>query len=87
MTVNVPKKTQTASDDLADFERQLKELETLVERMERGDQTLEQSLQDFERGFTLFKACQDALKKAEQRVEMLVKKYEGHTLEPVTPEE
>jgi exodeoxyribonuclease VII small subunit len=72
---------------LSAFERQLKELETLVERMERGEHTLEQSLQDFERGFTLFKACQDALKKAEQRVEKLVKKYGDYTLESVPPEE
>ena len=85
--MTVPKKPQTASGDLADFERQLKELETLVERMERGDQTLEQSLQDFERGFALFKACQDALVKAEQRVEKLIKKYSEHTLEPVSPDE
>jgi len=85
----VPKKTvpEAASDDLAAFERQLKELESLVERMERGEQTLEQSLQDFERGFALFKACQDALKKAEQRVEKLVKKYGEPALEPLTPEE
>lgn len=85
----MPKKpvTPPASDDLSAFERQLKELETLVERMERGEQTLEQSLADFERGFTLFKACQDALKKAEQRVEKLVEKYGDYTLESIPPEE
>jgi len=85
----MPKKTDSHSptDDLAAFERQLKELETLVERMEKGEQTLEQSLQDFERGFTLFRACQDALKKAEQRVEKLVKKYGEHSLEALDTEE
>jgi len=85
----VPKKPvlEAASDDLAAFERQLKELETLVERMEHGEQTLEQSLQDFERGFALFKACQDALKKAELRVDKLVKKYGEPALEPLAPEE
>lgn len=85
----MPKKSANppATDDLAAFENQLKELEALVERMERGDQSLEQSLQDFERGFALFRACQDALKKAEQRVDKLVKKYGEYALENVAPEE
>jgi len=77
----------TISDDLSAFEAQLKELESLVARMERGELTLEQSLKDFERGFALFKACQDALTRAEQRVEQLVKKYGEDTLEPYSPDE
>ena len=56
------------------FEQSLKELETLVEKMEQGDLSLEESLQHFERGVQLTRACQQALKAAEQKVEALLKK-------------
>jgi len=56
------------------FEQSLKELETLVEKMEQGDLSLEESLQHFERGVQLTRTCQQALKDAEQKVETLLKK-------------
>jgi exodeoxyribonuclease VII small subunit len=57
-----------------DFETSLKELESLVETMEKGDLSLEDSLSHFERGVQLSRACQQALKAAEQKVEILMKK-------------
>jgi len=57
-----------------DFETSLKELESLVETMEKGDLSLEDSLSLFERGVQLSRACQQALKAAEQKVEILMKK-------------
>ena len=60
-----------------DFEHAYKELENIVERMERGDQDLENSLSDFERGVTLMKHCHSVLKEAEQKVEILVKDNNG----------
>jgi len=60
-----------------DFENAYKELETLVERMERGDQDLEKSLNDFERGVALMKHCHSVLKDAEQKVDVLVKDNQG----------
>lgn len=60
-----------------DFEKAYKELETIVERMERGDQSLESSLSDFERGVSLMKHCHGVLKDAEQKVDILVKDNEG----------
>ncbi len=57
-----------------DFETALKELETLVERMENGESSLEDSLKDFERGIELTRSCQTALAEAEQKVEILLKK-------------
>ena len=56
------------------FEQSLKELETLVEKMEQGDLSLEDSLSHFERGVELSRACQKALKEAEQKVEILMQK-------------
>jgi exodeoxyribonuclease VII small subunit len=57
-----------------DFENSLKELETLVNKMELGELSLEDSLSHFERGVQLSRACQQALKDAEQKVEILMKK-------------
>ena len=57
-----------------DFEKSLKELESLVEKMEQGDLSLEDSLSHFERGVQLSRACQQALKTAEQKVAILMNK-------------
>ena len=56
------------------FEKSLKELESLVEKMEQGDLSLEDSLDHFERGVQLSRACQQALKTAEQKVAILMQK-------------
>ena len=56
---------------VADFERSLDELETLVKTMERGEMTLDESLQSYERGVALVRSCQSALEQAEQRVKLL----------------
>ena len=71
MPKKAAKKTK-AKDELPDFELSLKELESLVERMEQGEQSLEQSLKDFERGIVLTRQCQQALQQAEQRVQQLI---------------
>jgi len=57
-----------------EFETALKELETLVEIMEKGELSLEDSLGHFERGVQLSRTCQQALKSAEQKVDILMKK-------------
>ena len=72
---------------ISDFEKSLKELETIVERMEKGEQTLEASLKDFERGNALAAACRASLEEAEQRIEKLVEKSGGFEREPFEPEE
>lgn len=54
------------------FETALSELETIVQRMEKGDLSLEESLSAFERGIQLTRNCQSALKDAEQKVNILV---------------
>lgn len=62
------------------FEAALKELETLVSSMEKGELSLEDSLKTFERGVALSRQCRDILHKAEQRVSVLDK--ESGSLEP-----
>ena len=65
-----------------DFESSLAELESLVERMEQGDQSLEQSLQDFERGIKLTRDCQQALQATEQKIQQLIEKNGRDELVP-----
>ncbi|MDJ0890522.1 MAG: exodeoxyribonuclease VII small subunit [Gammaproteobacteria bacterium] len=65
----MPRKTSTI-----DFEKALRELETLVESMEQGDLSLEDSLKAFERGVELTRTCQKSLDEAEQKVELLTGK-------------
>ena len=59
------------------FEKALKELETLVEKMESGDTSLEQGLEWFEEGMCLVKTCRNQLEVAEQKVQSLIKDSEG----------
>ncbi|MBI4469535.1 MAG: exodeoxyribonuclease VII small subunit [Acidobacteria bacterium] len=59
------------------FEASLKELESIVEALERGDQPLEKALEMFERGVKLARTCQHRLDQAERKVEMLIKGTDG----------
>ena len=74
------------SSESLDFELALKELESIVERMEKGEQTLEESLSDFERGMKLSRQCQNNLKQAEQRVEKMLNNQEQENDSSVTTE-
>jgi exodeoxyribonuclease VII small subunit len=69
-----------------DFEKSLKELESLVEKMEQGDLSLEDSLSHFERGVQLSRACQQALKTAEQKVTILMQKGGQEDITPFDSE-
>ena len=64
------------------FEEAMKELESLVESLEQGDQPLEASLQAFERGVALTRICQQALDEAEQKVSILAGETPEAELEP-----
>jgi exodeoxyribonuclease VII small subunit len=65
-----------------DFEQALAELESLVERLERGDLPLEEALKTFERGVELTRHCQTSLKSAQQKVEILLKRGSAADIEP-----
>ena len=60
-----------------DFETALKELETIIERMESQDLSLEDMLKDYERGTALSAICQQSLEAAEIRVQKLTRSAEG----------
>ena len=58
------------------FEEQLKELEQVVEQLERGELSLEDSVTLFERGVKLSDACKGQLASAESRIQVLVQPRE-----------
>jgi exodeoxyribonuclease VII small subunit len=62
----------TAADPVARFEDALKELESIVQKLERGELKLEESLQLFERGMGLTNDCRAALDAAELKVKTLI---------------
>lgn len=66
----VARKTTTKA---IDFEKSLKQLETLVDKLEKGDLSLEDSLKNFEQGVKLTRQCRDALQTAEQKISVLSK--------------
>ena len=57
---------------MAGFEEHLTKLESVVERLERGDLTLEDSVRLFEEGVKLSEVCKAELEAAEGRVMVLV---------------
>ena len=53
------------------FEAALKELETIVERLEKGDVPLDESIRIYERGEALKTRCEALLKAAEAKIEKI----------------
>ena len=62
---------------MAKFEEQLTQLETVVERLERGDLSLDESVRLFEDGMKLSSACKKELEQAEGRIQVLVEGNAG----------
>ena len=54
------------------FEKKIKELEGIVEKMANGDLSLEDSLKSFERGIRISRECSEQLNKSEQKVQELI---------------
>ena len=59
---------------MASFEQKLAALETVVEKLERGDLPLEESVRLFEEGVKLSDACKKELEEAEGRIQILVER-------------
>ncbi|MGB8623753.1 MAG: exodeoxyribonuclease VII small subunit [Paracoccaceae bacterium] len=59
------------------FEEALKELEQVVNQLERGDVPLDQSIALYGRGAELKKRCEEKLKEAEEKVAAITLDSEG----------
>ena len=69
------------------FEEQLRSLEGVVEKLERGDLPLEESLALFEQGVGLSEACKKELDAAEGRVQVLLQRGRERVAEDLKLEE
>ncbi|MBI3585176.1 MAG: exodeoxyribonuclease VII small subunit [Nitrospinae bacterium] len=68
------------------FEKALKRLEEIVEKLERGDLDLDKSLEIFEEGIKMSRICSQKLKEAEKKIEILTKDESGRLkAEPFEP--
>ncbi len=72
---------------MATFEEQLKTLESVVERLEKGDLPLEESLSLFEQGVSLADACKTQLESAEGRIQVLLQRGQKTVAEDLVLEE
>ena len=55
------------------FEQAIKELTSIVGKIEQGEIPLQDSLTQYEKGMALIKHCRDILQKAEKRIETISK--------------
>lgn len=69
------------------FEESLKELETIVRKLESGQTDLDSAIKDYERGNELRKNCEEKLAQAKLKVEKIIKNENGKvTTEPFSQE-
>ena len=59
------------------FEKALAELESIVQKLERGDVALEESVTIYERGEALKRRCEELLRQAEARVDKITTDASG----------
>lgn len=59
------------------FESAMKELESIVEQLEKGNVELERSIEIYARGEALKKRCEDLLKSAEERIQKITLGADG----------
>ena len=62
---------------MANFEEHLNALESVVEKLERGDLSLEESVRLYEQGIKLSDACKKELEEAEGKIQLLVEQRNG----------
>ncbi len=71
-------KEETKSDvTKLTFEQAIKELTSIVGKIEQGEITLSDSLQQYEKGMSLIKHCRKILQDAEKRIEKISSEQEG----------
>lgn len=77
--------TKTANFETISFEDALRELETIVASLERGDVSLDDAIKAFERGTQLKACCQARLEEARMKVEQIKLPADGGTPTETAP--
>ncbi|MBQ2917392.1 MAG: exodeoxyribonuclease VII small subunit [Clostridia bacterium] len=65
-------------EEKLNFEETMKELEEIVQELEKGELNLDDSIQKFEKGMELSKSASKYLEDAEKKITILVKDKEGN---------
>ena len=88
------KPAKPAADPAADaevaamsYEEAIEELESIIDRMEKGETALEDSLREYARGDALVRRCRQVLDQAQQRIERIAgqRLADGDGPEPAEP--
>lgn len=66
--------TKKSTQPIQHFEKSMKKLNELVEKLESGNLPLDTALKHFEEGIQLVQTCQNVLTEAEQKVQSLTDK-------------
>jgi exodeoxyribonuclease VII small subunit len=69
------------------FEKAMKRLEEIVEKLEKGDLDIDKSLEIFEEGIKMSRVCSKKLAEAEQRIEKLTRNEKGELIAELFPVE
>jgi exodeoxyribonuclease VII small subunit len=69
--------TESKPVEQMSFEEAMRELETVVTQLERGDVALEESIRLYERGAELKARCETKLKEAEEKVAQITLDGQG----------
>ena len=68
-------------EEKLNFEETMKELEEIVQELEKGELNLDDSIQKFEKGIELSKSASQYLEDAEKKITILVKDKSGEITE------
>jgi exodeoxyribonuclease VII small subunit len=60
------------------FEMAMKQLEQIVQDLERGDMPLEKAIKKFEEGIKVSKYCSEKLDESEKRITLLMRDSDGN---------
>jgi len=53
------------------FEKELANMESVVNLLERGETVIEEAIREYERGYQSLKRCQEILERAQKKIELL----------------
>lgn len=71
MDGEMQQQSPNAAPESMSFEAALKELETIVTNLERGQISLDQAIESYERGVALKRHCEARLREAQERVDRI----------------
>ena len=80
-------KKQNNSIEKMNFEDSIRELTSIVGKIEQGQIPLQDSIEQYEKGMTLIKHCREILVKAEKRIEKISQTQDTKSLDEDEKEE